>query len=40
MLDIELGQLSENFTRSLLVQAPVRAARELTEWASDWCSLI
>jgi integrating conjugative element membrane protein (TIGR03747 family) len=36
MLDVELGQLSENFTRSLLVQAPGRAARELTEWASDW----
>jgi integrating conjugative element membrane protein (TIGR03747 family) len=36
MLDVELGQFSENFTQSLLVQAPGRAARELTEWASDW----
>jgi integrating conjugative element membrane protein (TIGR03747 family) len=36
MLEYELEQLSENFTQSLLLQAPGRAARELTARASDW----
>jgi integrating conjugative element membrane protein (TIGR03747 family) len=36
MLEYELEQFSEDFTQSLLLQAPGRVARELTEWASDW----
>ncbi|MDR1934502.1 MAG: TIGR03747 family integrating conjugative element membrane protein [Candidatus Accumulibacter sp.] len=35
MLRYELGQLSENFTRSLLLRAPGPTARELVEWAYD-----
>jgi integrating conjugative element membrane protein (TIGR03747 family) len=36
MLEYELGQVSENFTQSLLVQAPGRTAREWSEKAYDW----
>ena len=36
MLDYELAQVSENFTRSVLVQEPGRSARWLIEHAYDW----
>ena len=36
MLRYELAQFSEHFTRSVLVQEPGRAARELSERAYDW----
>ncbi|MBN8451950.1 TIGR03747 family integrating conjugative element membrane protein [Accumulibacter sp.] len=39
MLDYELTQVSENFTRSVLVQEPGRSARWLIEHAYDWMFL-
>jgi len=33
MLNYELSQVSEHFTRSVLVQEPGRSARQLAEWA-------
>lgn len=36
MLDYELNQLSENFTRSAVVQEPGRTARWLVESAYEW----
>lgn len=36
MLDYELNQLSENFTRSAIVQEPGRTARWLVESAYEW----
>ena len=33
MLNYELSQVSEHFTRSVLVQEPGRSARQLVEWA-------
>lgn len=36
MLDYELNQLSENFTRSAIVQEPGRTARWLAESAYEW----
>src|SRR5574337_814871 len=33
MLSYELSQVSEHFTRSVLVQEPGRSARQLVEWA-------
>lgn len=36
MLNHELALLSENFTRSVLVQEPGRSARHLVELAYDW----
>ncbi len=36
MLDYELNQLSENFTRSAVVQEPGRTARWLVENAYEW----
>jgi len=36
MLNHELAQVSEHFTRSALVQEPGRSARQLVEQAYDW----
>lgn len=36
MLNYELSQVSEHFTRSVLVQEPGRSARQLVEWAYQW----
>jgi integrating conjugative element membrane protein (TIGR03747 family) len=36
MLHYELGQFSENFTRSVLVKEPGRTAREWVEHAHEW----
>lgn len=36
MLNYELAQVSEHFTRSMLIQEPGRSARQLVEHAYDW----
>lgn len=36
MLNYELAQVSEHFTRSVLIQEPGRSARQLVEQAYDW----
>lgn len=36
MLDYELGQISDHFTRSAVVQEPGRTAHWLAEWSYDW----
>ena len=36
MLHFELAQVSEHFTRSVVVHEPGRSARRLTEYAYDW----
>ncbi|WP_313025522.1 TIGR03747 family integrating conjugative element membrane protein [Pseudomonas lopnurensis] len=36
MLQVELGWISEDFTRSLLISNPIQAAQELTHAAYEW----